>query len=107
MIDHFFDHPDYIAGIVERINGVLYQLPNPEEVHLVFSAHGLPLTLVEKGDPYPQHIQSTVRLVCEMGAWENRMCSASRAKWARKSGCSLRSPEPSSAWLATASSACW
>ena len=34
VIDHFFDHPDYIAGIVERINGVLDQLPNPEEVHL-------------------------------------------------------------------------
>jgi len=90
VIDHFFDHPDYIAGIVERINGVLYQLPNPEEVHLVFSAHGLPLTLVEKGDPYPQHIQSTVRMVCEMGAWENRyvLCYQSKVgpqKWLQPS----------------------
>jgi ferrochelatase len=90
VIDHFFDHPDYIAGIVERINGVLYQLPNPEEVHLVFSAHGLPMTLVEKGDPYPQHIQSTVRMVCEMGAWENRfvLCYQSRVgpqKWLQPS----------------------
>ena len=90
VIDHFFDHPDYIAGIVERINSVLYQLPNPEEVHLVFSAHGLPLTLVEKGDPYPQHIQSTVRMVCEMGAWENRyvLCYQSKVgpqKWLQPS----------------------
>src|SRR5579863_7048426 len=54
LIDHFFDHPDYIAGIVERINSVLQQLPRPEEVHLVFSAHSLPMSLVEKGDPYPQ-----------------------------------------------------
>src|SRR5271168_3503317 len=71
LIDHFFDHPDYIAGIVERINSVLQQLPHPEEVHLVFSAHGLPMALVEKGDPYPQHIEATVRLVRELGAWEN------------------------------------
>src|ERR1700752_2992356 len=86
VIDHFFDHPDYIAGIVERVNGVLNQLPNPEEVHLVFSAHGLPMALVEKGDPYPQHIQSTVRMVCELGAGENRfvLCYQSRVgpqKW--------------------------
>jgi len=86
LIDHFYDHPDYIAGIVERINGVLRQLPNPEEVHLVFSAHGLPVALVEKGDPYPQHIDATVRMVREMGAWENPhvLCFQSRVgpqKW--------------------------
>ncbi len=71
LIDHFFDHPDYIAGIVERINSVLQQLPRPDEVHLVFSAHGLPMALVEKGDPYPQHIEATVQLVRELGAWAN------------------------------------
>src|SRR5271169_643494 len=86
LIDHFFDHPDYIAGIVERINSVLQQLPRPEEVHLVFSAHGLPMVLVEKGDPYPQHIEATVRLVRELGAWSNPhvLCYQSRVgpqKW--------------------------
>src|SRR6202041_1505632 len=86
LIDHFFDHPDYIAGIVERINSVLQQLPNPEEVHLVFSAHGLPMTLVEKGDPYPQHIETSVRLVRELGSWSNPhvLCYQSRVgpqKW--------------------------
>ena len=86
LIDHFYDHPDYIAGIVERINSVLQQLPSPEKVHLVFSAHGLPLSLVEKGDPYPQHIEATVRLIREMGAWSNPyiLCYQSRVgpqKW--------------------------
>jgi ferrochelatase len=86
LIDHFFDHPDYIAGIVERINSVLQQLPNPEEVHLVFSAHGLPMTLVEKGDPYSQHIETSVRLVRELGSWSNPhvLCFQSRVgpqKW--------------------------
>ena len=90
VIDHFFDHPDYISGIVERINGVLRQLPRPEEVHLVFSAHGLPMALVEKGDPYPQHIEATVRLICEMGAWPNphTLCFQSKVgpqKWLRPS----------------------
>ena len=71
LIHHFFDHPDYIAALVERIRSVLGQLPNPDEVQLVFSAHGLPLALVEKGDPYPQHVEATVRLVRELGAWPN------------------------------------
>jgi protoporphyrin/coproporphyrin ferrochelatase len=86
LIDHFFDHPDYLAGIVERTNSVLCQLPRPEDVHLVFSAHALPMALVEKGDPYPEHIASTVKLVCELGAWPNphTLCFQSRVgpqKW--------------------------
>jgi ferrochelatase len=90
LIDHFFDHPDYIAAVVERINGVLRQLPNPDEVELVFSAHGLPLALVERGDPYPQHIEATIRLVCELGAWENPhiLCYQSKVgpqKWLQPS----------------------
>jgi protoporphyrin/coproporphyrin ferrochelatase len=71
VIDHFFDHPDYVAAIVERINTVLDNVRNPEEIHLVFSAHGLPLRLVETGDPYPRHIEATVELVRELGAWPN------------------------------------
>jgi protoporphyrin/coproporphyrin ferrochelatase len=90
LIDHFFDHPDYLMGIVERTNSVLVQLPRPHDVHLVFSAHGLPMSLVEKGDPYPEHIEATVRLVCELGAWPNAhtLCFQSRVgpqKWLQPS----------------------
>ncbi|HTX15152.1 MAG TPA: ferrochelatase [Candidatus Baltobacteraceae bacterium] len=90
LIDHFFDHPDYLAGIVERTNSVLVQLPRPHDVHLVFSAHGLPVALVEKGDPYPQHIAATVKLLCELGAWPNAhtLCFQSRVgpqKWLQPS----------------------
>jgi ferrochelatase len=60
-------------------------------VHLVFSAHGLPMSLVEKGDPYPGQVEATVRLVCEEGrrqfsGWPvtHLLCYQSRvgpAKW--------------------------
>jgi protoporphyrin/coproporphyrin ferrochelatase len=90
IIDHFHDHPDYIGGIVERINGVLSTLDRPDEVHLVFSAHGLPMTLVEKGDPYPKQIEETVQLVRELGSWENPfvLCYQSKVgpqKWLQPS----------------------
>jgi ferrochelatase len=89
-IDHFYDHPDYIAGIVERINSVLETVPDPNSVLLVFSAHGLPLVLVEKGDPYPKQIEATVQLVREMGAWSNPhlLCYQSKVgpqKWLQPS----------------------
>jgi ferrochelatase len=71
LVDHFYDHPDYIAAIVDRVNSVLQQLSKPDEVHLLFSAHGLPLTLVEKGDPYPKQIQETVQLVMQLSSWPN------------------------------------
>ncbi len=90
LIDHFYDHPDYIAGIVDRINGVLRPLRDPDGIHLVFSAHGLPMTLVEKGDPYPKHIEATVQLVRERGAWPNPhvLCFQSKVgpqKWLQPS----------------------
>jgi len=90
VIEKFFDHPDYIAAIVERINGVLARVPQPEDVHLVFSAHGLPMVLVEKGDPYPSQIEATVKLVRELGAWPNPhvLCYQSKVgpqKWLQPS----------------------
>jgi protoporphyrin/coproporphyrin ferrochelatase len=90
LVDHFYDHPDYVAAIVDRVNGVLEQLPHPDEVHLLFSAHSLPLALVEKGDPYPKQIQETVQLVMELGAWPNPhgLCFQSKVgpqKWIQPS----------------------
>jgi protoporphyrin/coproporphyrin ferrochelatase len=90
LIDHFYDHPDYVAAIVDRINSVLQQVPAPEDVYLVFSAHGLPMTLVEKGDPYPKHIEQTVQLVRQLGAWPNPhvLCYQSKVgpqKWLQPS----------------------
>jgi len=90
-INHFHDHPLYIQALVQRIGSVLRQFPDSSRIHLVFSAHGLPMSLVKKGDPYPNQVMETVRLTCELGAhkypnWpeEHLLCYQSRvgpAKW--------------------------
>jgi protoporphyrin/coproporphyrin ferrochelatase len=67
-IESFYDHPLYIRALVERIGLCLRQFPDSSRVELLFSAHGLPVSLVEKGDPYPKQVAETVRLVCESGA---------------------------------------
>jgi protoporphyrin/coproporphyrin ferrochelatase len=91
VIDHFYDHPLYIHALVLRIGSVLRQFPDSSRIHLLFSAHGLPISLVEKGDPYPKQIAETVRLACELGAQQypgwpktHLLCFQSRvgpAKW--------------------------
>ena len=67
-IEDFYDHPLYIEALVTNIGKCLRQFPDASRIHLLFSAHGLPMSLVEKGDPYPKHVAETIRLVCEQGA---------------------------------------
>lgn len=67
-IDHFYDHPLYIQALVQRVGSMLRQFADSARIHLIFSAHGLPMSLVEKGDPYPKQIEATVRMICELGA---------------------------------------
>ncbi len=67
-IESFYSHPSYIEAVVKKIGVCLRQFPDSSRIHLLFSAHGLPMSLVEKGDPYPKQIAETVRLVCESGA---------------------------------------
>jgi ferrochelatase len=52
----------YLDAMAQQVDASLAALPaeSQKQVHLVFSAHGLPLKLVREGDPYPQHISKTV-----------------------------------------------
>src|ERR1700675_2631634 len=68
VVESFYNHPLYIRGLVENVGRVLRQFHDSSRIHLIFSAHGLPMSLVEKGDPYPHQIEATVRLTCERGA---------------------------------------
>jgi len=91
VVESFYNHPLYIQALVQRIGSMLRQYVDSSRIHLVFSAHGLPMSLVEKGDPYPKQIEETVRLACELGArlypgWPRThlLCYQSRvgpAKW--------------------------
>jgi protoporphyrin/coproporphyrin ferrochelatase len=90
-VGQFYNHPQYVQAVVRRIGSILRQFPDSSRIHLVFSAHGLPMSLVEKGDPYPKQIEETVGLVCEAGARQYKdwprthlLCYQSRvgpAKW--------------------------
>ncbi len=72
LVECFFDAPLYIDAVVSRVREALARFPNGTRPHLVFSAHGLPVKLVEAGDPYQRQIEQTVRLVVERGGFDLR-----------------------------------
>ena len=78
----FYCNSAYIASVVERIDEALSRFSDPSSVPLVFSAHGVPVSVIEKGDPYQQQIEETVALVMEQGGWSNsndhRLCYQSK-----------------------------
>ena len=52
-------------SINERIDETIQRFPEDvrNDIQLVFSAHGTPVSLVKKGDPYNEHIKQTVEMV--------------------------------------------
>jgi ferrochelatase len=85
-IQDFYRHPMYLAAIVEKIQTTLARFSQPKRAELVFSAHSVPIAVVEKGDPYQRQIEETVDLVMQRGGWSNRhrLCYQSKvgaSKW--------------------------
>jgi len=55
-LEHYYKNPDYLNAIVERIKQSI-GTDAPSEFELVFSAHGLPQRIIDKGDSYQRHIK--------------------------------------------------
>jgi ferrochelatase len=53
------------------------------QIHVVFSAHGIPQAYALRGDPYPQEIRAHYRALCERGRkWvQHQGVSAERVQW--------------------------
>lgn len=81
----FYDHPLYIQALAEKIEQGLAAFPDRSRVQLFFSAHSLPQSFIDEGDPYLEHITTTVRLVMErFGDVAHHLAFQSRAgpvKW--------------------------
>lgn len=64
-INEFYLNEKYIAAINQRIDETILRFPGQvrNDIQIVFSAHGTPVSLVKKGDPYSNHIKQTVEAV--------------------------------------------
>ena len=56
------DHPGYIAALCGKIEDALAG-ESPGKTHLLFSAHGVPKSFIDSGDPYQAEVERTVTAV--------------------------------------------
>jgi protoporphyrin/coproporphyrin ferrochelatase len=89
-VEPFYRHSLYLDALAEKIEETLARFPDPGRAELVFSAHSVPLAIIEKGDPYQQQIEETVELLMQRGEWVNRhrLCYQSKvgaSKWLQPS----------------------
>jgi len=60
-----------VEGLVDNIDNTFRRFKSVDrtEIDLLFSAHGVPVDFIKKGDPYQMHIEETVRSVMQRGTW--------------------------------------
>jgi ferrochelatase len=66
VIPSWYNQPGYLQAMAQLIAQELDQFPNPDSVHIFFSAHGVPVSYVtEAGDPYQQEIEDCTALIMQ------------------------------------------
>jgi ferrochelatase len=62
VIASWYDHPLYIAALTESVRKGMEAFGG-NDAEVLFSAHSLPVSIVESGDPYVTHIRRTIEEV--------------------------------------------
>jgi ferrochelatase len=68
IVPPYYEHPAYLDAMAAVIHEDLARLPWQPD-HYLLSFHGIPVKYVERGDPYPQHVQRTTDLLLERLNW--------------------------------------
>ncbi|EPP36543.1 Ferrochelatase [Chlamydia avium] len=85
-IAHFGNHPAFLSCIIDHIRKFLQSHDIPEDnCCLLFSAHGLPVKYIRKGDPYSQQCEhSFLAISQQLHPIETHLCYQSKfgfGKW--------------------------
>jgi ferrochelatase len=60
-VDRYPEDPLYLDALTETVQQGLQRFADPSRVHVLFSAHGVPVSIIKKGDPYEREIKATVQ----------------------------------------------
>lgn len=83
----YHDHPAWIDASAAMLRDAVARVrpENRDKLQVVFSAHGLPMSQVRKGDPYPGEIEASARATAERAgvtAWQvTYQSKVGPAKW--------------------------
>ncbi len=89
LVRQWYDQADYQGAIVEMLRAEARKFPDPdpERIELLFSAHGLPRKVVDRGDPYERQIRATYDALRAQLGWPHvTLCYQSRVgplEWLR------------------------
>jgi ferrochelatase len=96
VIDAFPDHPLYINALASTLDEGLWQVAVEKGLQdtrslafrndfcLVYSAHSLPVSMIEEGDPYVEHVKRTITALEAVTGVPGHLCFQSRSgpvKW--------------------------
>ncbi|KAI0063546.1 ferrochelatase [Artomyces pyxidatus] len=67
VIDRWGTHPGFVEAVAQNIEAALQKFPEESraETVLLFSAHSLPMSVVNRGDPYVLEVSATVSAVMD------------------------------------------
>lgn len=91
FIDDYHSEPGYITALADRVREGIQSFPEGErdDVHVILSAHSLPVRIEKEGDPYSKQLLESARLIAAQAG-----LNAEQWSWSYQSA--GRSPEP---WL--------
>jgi protoporphyrin/coproporphyrin ferrochelatase len=90
LVREYHEDPPYLDSLVAGIDGCFKSGEDLRDFDIVFSAHSVPVAVIEAGDPYQRQIERTVDLAWERGGWPARrhICYQSKvgaSKWLQPS----------------------
>jgi ferrochelatase len=84
VVPPYYHHPGYLDAVVAVIRDDLAAL-SWEPEHFLISFHGLPQSYVQKGDPYPNHVdRTTEELIKRLGWPRERWTQTYQSRFGRK-----------------------
>lgn len=72
-IDSWYDEPKFIEYWANEIEKTVAKMTSEEKENyiVIFSAHSLPERIIKDGDPYPQQLEETAKLIAEKANVKN------------------------------------
>ncbi len=81
LIPSWYDNSGYLEAMADLIALELEKFNNPDDAHIFFSAHGVPVSYVEEaGDPYQQEIETCTRLIMQTLGRKNKYTLAYQSR---------------------------